>query len=65
MTYEIISRLEQRELQKKAIPFGTLCYGMGKKRRQLHKVFKDSFDATAIITQHFLLQKLITSTTMR
>ena len=29
-----------------------------KKKGQLHKVFKESFDAKAIITQHFLLQKI-------
>ncbi len=29
-----------------------------KKKKQLHKVFKDSFDAKAIFTEKFLFQKL-------
>ena len=28
-----------------------------KKKKQLHKVFKDSFDAKAIFSEKFLLQK--------
>ncbi len=29
-----------------------------KKKKQLHKVFKDSFDAKAIFSEKFLIQKL-------
>ncbi len=58
MAYEIINRLEAKE------NFVVLQYLEGlvsereRKKGQLHKVFKNSFDAKAIITHHFLLQKI-------
>ncbi len=58
MAYEIISRLEREGniglLQK----LQALVSEREKKKGQLHKVFKDSFDAKAIITTPFLLQKI-------
>ena len=46
MAYKIINRLESLVTEKERI------------KAQLHKVFKDSFDAKAIIIHRFLLQKI-------
>jgi REP element-mobilizing transposase RayT len=58
MAYEIISRL------KAANNIGTLkilhdaLTERERKKKQLHKVFEDSFDAKAIFSEKFLVQKL-------
>ena len=58
MAYEIIKRLkEKKEITLLKILSDTLTESQ-KAKRQLHKVFKDSFDAKAIFLDKFLLQKL-------
>jgi hypothetical protein len=58
MAYEIINRLEQAGNKNLLDTLHNQLTEREKKKGQLHKVFKDSFDAKAIITQAFLLQKL-------
>lgn len=58
MAYEMISRLEQKGETALLHHLEKLTTERERKKGQLHKVFKDSFDAKAIITQHFLLQKI-------
>lgn len=58
MAYEIINRLEKNGNTKLLHRLQSMVTERERKKRQLHKVFKDSFDAKAIITHHFLLQKL-------
>ncbi|MFN8251385.1 MAG: transposase [Ferruginibacter sp.] len=58
MAYEIIALLKQ---QGKTTLLQTLTAAVTKreqKKGQLHKVFKDSFDAKAIFSDKFLLQKM-------
>ena len=58
MAYELVNRL------MKANDIGTLTMLQNaltereRKKKQLHKVFKDSFDAKPIFSERFLLQKL-------
>ena len=58
MAYEIINRLETKGNTVLLDRLKSLVTEKEKKKGQLHKVFKDSFDAKAIITQPFLLQKV-------
>ena len=58
MAYEIINRLEEKRNTELLHGLKSLVTERERKKGQLHKVFKDSFDAKAIITQHFLLQKI-------
>lgn len=58
MAYEIVGRLKEI---KKTDLLELLAAGVterGKKKGQLHKVFKDSFDAKPIFSDSFLMQKL-------
>ncbi|MDQ6755915.1 MAG: hypothetical protein M3004_03180 [Bacteroidota bacterium] len=58
MAYEIINRLENaNDIQALKILHDALT-GRERKKNQLHKVFKDSFDAKAIFSEKFLIQKL-------
>ncbi len=58
MAYEIINRLEfANEITTLQILQDALTE-REKKKKQLHKVFKDSFDAKAIFSEKFLIQKL-------
>ncbi len=58
MAYEIINRLEvANEIATLQILQDALTE-REKKKKQLHKVFKDSFDAKAIFSEKFLIQKL-------
>ena len=58
MAYEIINRLKEKENVELLDRLENLVTERERKKGQLHKVFKDSFDAKAIITQHFLMQKI-------
>ncbi len=58
MAYEMINRLQVSGNNEVLDKLSSLLSEREKKKGQLHKVFKDSFDAKAIITQHFLLQKI-------
>lgn len=58
MAYEIINRLQTTGNSAMLEKLSQLLTEREKKKGQLHKVFKDSFDAKAIITQAFLLQKI-------
>ena len=58
MAYEIINRLETTGNTVLLDRLKSLVTEREKKKGQVHKVFKDSFDAKAIITQPFLLQKV-------
>ena len=58
MAYEIINRLVKSTDIDMLEKLSNLLTAREKKKGQLHKVFKDSFDAKAIITQRFLLQKI-------
>ena len=58
MAYEIINRLASADNKAMLEKLSKLITEREKKKGQLHKVFKDSFDAKAIITQQFLLQKI-------
>lgn len=58
MAYEIVTRLEAAGNTTMLEKLSELLTEREKKKGQLHKVFKDSFDAKAVITQAFLLQKI-------
>ena len=58
IAYEIINRLQEIGNMELLHRLKSLVTEWERKKGQLHKVFKDSFDAKAIITQHFLLQKI-------
>ena len=58
MAYEIINRLQSAGNTTMLKKLGSLVTEREKKKGQLHKVFKDSFDAKPVITQQFLLQKI-------
>ncbi len=58
MAYEIINRLEvANEIATLQILQDALTE-REKKKKQLHKVFKDSFDGKAFFSEKFLIQKL-------
>src|SRR5215210_4670998 len=58
--YEIINRLKQLNENKILQQLEQGLSEREKKKGQLHKVFKDSFDAKPIYTRSFLLQKFST-----
>ncbi len=58
MAYEIVNRLQNSGNTPLLEKLHNLLTEREKTKGQLHKIFKDSFDAKAIITQHFLLQKI-------
>ncbi len=58
IAYEIINRLEEKENVELLHRLECLVTERERKKGQLHKVFKESFDAKPIITQQFLLQKI-------
>ena len=58
IAYEIINRLKNKGNLEMLIKLSSLVTIREKKKGQLHKVFKDSFDAKPIITHQFLLQKI-------
>jgi REP element-mobilizing transposase RayT len=58
MAYEIINRLEEKQDTELLQLLKTAVTEREKKKGQLHKVFKDSFDAKAIFSDKFLMQKI-------
>ena len=59
MAYEIINRLEIEKNTELLNRLESLLTARERKKGQLHKVFKDSFDAKAIFSHQFLMQKII------
>ena len=55
MAYEIINRLEFEKNTELLNHLESLLTVRERKKGQLHKVFKDSFDAKAIFSQQFLI----------
>ena len=58
VAYELINRLKQLNENKILQQLSDGVTEREKKKGQLHKVFKDSFDAKPIYTRKFLLQKI-------
>ena len=58
MAYQIINRLEQKRNFDILHILEAAVTAREKMKGQLHKVFKDSFDAKAIFSEKFLFQKL-------
>ncbi|MEO6719584.1 MAG: transposase [Ferruginibacter sp.] len=58
IAYEIVNKLEAAGNATMLDHLKSLVTEREKKKGQLHKIFKDSFDAKAIFTQPFLLQKI-------
>ncbi len=58
MAYELVNRLAQQKELATLQLLQDAVTAREKKKGQLHKVFKDSFDAKAIFSEKFLLQKL-------
>ena len=58
LAYEVINRLEAEGNATILNRLKSLVTEREKKKGQLHKIFKDSFDAKAIFTHSFLLQKI-------
>ncbi len=58
MAYEIVNRLKQLNENKILQQLADGLSEREKKKGQLHKVFKDSFDAKPIYTRQYLLQKI-------
>ena len=58
MAYEIINRLEAANDTKTLKILQDALTERERNKKQLHKVFKDSFDAKAIFSEKFLIQKL-------
>ncbi len=58
MAYELVNRLEKaNDTNTLTILYNALTE-RERKKKQLHKVFKDSFDAKPIFSEQFFLQKL-------
>ena len=58
MAYKIIDRLENTGNTELLDHLSSLLTKREKEKKQLHKVFKDSFDAKPIYSMQFLLQKI-------
>ncbi len=58
MAYEIVNRLEFADEIETLKTLQDALTEREKKKKQLHKIFKDSFDAKAIFSEKFLVQKL-------
>ena len=58
MAYQIINRLEAAANKELLLHLKSLVTLREKKKGQLHKVFKDSFDAKPIFSNSFLMQKI-------
>ena len=58
MAYEIINRLEKANDTNTLTILQNALTERERKKKQLHKVFKDSFDAKVIFSEKFLMQKL-------
>ena len=58
IAYEVIKRLRKAENSEMLNHLKSLVTAREKKKGQVHKVFKDSFDAKAIYSHKFLTQKI-------
>jgi len=58
LAYELINRLEKANDTNTLTILQNALTQRERKKKQLHKVFKDSFDAKPIFSEKFLLQKL-------
>ena len=58
MAYEMINRLKSMGNTELLHRLEKMLTSREIKKGQLHKVFKNSFDAKAVITHHFLMQKI-------
>ena len=58
MAYAIINRLEENNQQEMLHTLSNAVTANEKRKGQLHRVFKNSFDAKAIFSEKFLLQKI-------
>ncbi len=58
MAYEIVNRLENANDTYTLNILQNALTEREKKKKQLHKVFKDSFDGKPIFSEKFLMQKL-------
>ena len=58
IAYEIVNRLEASENKEMLFHLESLVTLREKKKGQIHKVFKDSFDAKPVFSQKFLIQKI-------
>lgn len=58
IAYEIIKRLEERNELKTLEELGTAVYPHERRKGQKHKVFEPSFDAKAVYSDEFLMQKM-------
>ncbi len=58
MAYEIINRLENEKQAELLSQLSNAVSANERKKGQLHRVFENSFDAKAIFSEKFLLQKL-------
>ncbi len=58
MAYKVLDRLEFANEIKVLKTLQDALTERERKKKQLHKVFKDSFDAKAIFSEKFLVQKL-------
>lgn len=58
VAYELINRLERAQHNELLQLLKNAVSEREKKKGQLHKVFKESFDAKAIFSDKFLLQKM-------
>ena len=58
MAYEIIARLKSQNKNAILLKLGQTCTEKEKSKGQIHRVFEPSFDAKAILSTPFLLQKL-------
>ena len=58
MAYELVNRLEKLNDTNTLTILQNAFTEKERKKKQLHKVIKDSFDAEPIFSEKFLLQKL-------
>jgi REP element-mobilizing transposase RayT len=58
MAYAMVDRLKTSENEQLLSYLGSLVTEREKKKGQVHKVFKDSFDAKPVYSQKFLIQKI-------
>ena len=58
MAYQIVNRLEAAENKELLFHLESLVTLRERKKGQIHKIFKDSFDAKPIFSQKFLIQKI-------
>ena len=58
MAYQLVNRLEKANDTNTLAILENALTERERKKKQLHKVFKDSFDAKPIFSEKFLLQKL-------